>query len=268
MEDLRSFAEMRILREDEFVRGTDLLVFIKAGIVWIGVLLLCGVLATAVMTALHQSPDAIQKAIPALTKNSVSINVLTAGYYVVLLYFVWRIAQRVAEPSLVARYRPVPLSAVGLGVGAGFLLALSFLVLNAYLIHNNVIHLQPTKSEALMHPASPGELPVAILAVGLIAPFTEELYFRGLLLSWLKQKMPAAAAVVVSAALFALVHFKFAAHAGIGGWYLTAVIASLGVINALVAMRSGSLWAPFGVHAAYNITLVSAPVLAQALKAA
>ena len=54
---------------------------------------------------------------------------------------------------------------------------------------------------------SPLLLTIALLAILVIAPVIEEFVFRGLLLTYLKQKMGRWGAIIVSAALFALFHY-------------------------------------------------------------
>lgn len=78
---------------------------------------------------------------------------------------------------------------------------------------------------------------------GLLLPFAEELFFRGLLYNWLRQHWGATAAILSSAFIFAILHGDFA----IGG---AAFI--LGIILAWLYERSQSLWPAFIVHAINN----------------
>ena len=77
----------------------------------------------------------------------------------------------------------------------------------------------------------------------LAAPFVEEVTFRGLLYPALKRRIGAAAAAVLSAALFSLVH-----------WHLPTApaIFTLGLALAYVYERTGTLSAPIAFHAMFN----------------
>jgi len=259
-------ADQGTWRKGEVVRWTDLFFFVEASFVWIGVLFVAAFVAASVLIQNHLPPSMFLENFRGLSKNYAFVQAVGVSYYLVLLYFLWRITRRVAPSALVARYRSVPLAKVAIGVLAGLALGIAVPLLSAYLINNNLIELQPTEGEKLLMPATPGQLPLVLVTVSLVAPFTEELFFRGVVLSWLKRKMPILLAIVVSAAIFALAHFDFVAHSGAGGWYVTGVIGVVGLVNAVLAVRTGSLWAPFGLHAAYNATLISLPVLADALR--
>ena len=77
------------------------------------------------------------------------------------------------------------------------------------------------------------------------------------LVSGLRRKIGAPLAVFASAAIFALLHFRFLSHGGVEGWVYTATIAAVGLVTATLALRTGSLWGPFAVHAGYNAAIIS-----------
>ena len=266
MAEAATVADNGTWRKGEFVRWTDLFIFIEAALVWIGVVFAIAFLVAAALIAMHYPPNTLERAVAGLVKNFVFLQAVTASYYLVLLYFLWRIARRVSTSSLVARYRALPFAKFALSALLGMALGVAVPLLNAYLMRNHAVDIQLTKGERLMTPNTLGQLPLVLLTIALIAPFIEELFFRGILLSWLKRKMPLVLAVVVSAAIFALVHFDFLSHPGLGGWYITGVLATVGLINAVLAVRTGSLWAPFGLHAAYNAMLIILPLLSGAIK--
>lgn len=90
---------------------------------------------------------------------------------------------------------------------------------------------------------------VFVIAV-VAAPLTEELLFRGCIYGFLRQSVGRLQGMVVSSILFAMIH----GHApSLPGLFLLA----LGLV--LVYERCGSLWAPIGMHAAFNgLTVVAA----------
>jgi len=75
-----------------------------------------------------------------------------------------------------------------------------------------------------------------------LAPFAEEVLYRGLIFGGLAQRMPMAAAAVVSALLFAVSH-------GLG---VVAPIFVLGLGLAWIYARTGTIWAPIVTHAVVN----------------
>lgn len=82
-----------------------------------------------------------------------------------------------------------------------------------------------------------------ILVGGVVVPFAEELFFRGVLYRWLRGRIGVWGGVLVSAALFGLAHI----------FLPTAVSAFvIGLVLAWVYERSESLWVPFVVHALNN----------------
>lgn len=81
-----------------------------------------------------------------------------------------------------------------------------------------------------------------ILIVGL-APFAEEVFFRGLLFGSLRTRLRFWPAALVSAALFAALHFDP---------LLIVPLAALGVVAAWLYERSGSIWPPVFLHAINN----------------
>ncbi|MEN9227503.1 MAG: type II CAAX endopeptidase family protein [Gloeomargarita sp. HHBFW_bins_205] len=82
----------------------------------------------------------------------------------------------------------------------------------------------------------------ALVIVGL-APFFEEVVFRGFLLPSLTRRLPLVGAIVVSGGIFALAHLNV-------GELLP--LAALGILLGFVYTREGSLWTPILLHALWN----------------
>lgn len=97
----------------------------------------------------------------------------------------------------------------------------------------------------------PGVFLLTALKSALLVPVLEELFFRGYLLGAL-ERFGRWRAALVSALCFAFVHVG-----GKGGWeYIGLMYAAMGLLLALVRLRTGSLLAPMLVHACYNLTLI------------
>jgi membrane protease YdiL (CAAX protease family) len=121
----------------------------------------------------------------------------------------------------------------------------------------SVVHpqYQPTVAHVVARPRSLGHLAVFGMICVVLAPLTEEMFFRGLLLEWLQLKLGRLSAASLNAAIFALLHFRFLKHPGMIGWSATALIAATGFICALWAQRTRSLRAPVATHASYNAAI-------------
>ena len=91
---------------------------------------------------------------------------------------------------------------------------------------------------------------IAVLAIG-VAPFCEEFIFRGLVFRGILRTQSLAIATLGSAGLFAIVHPPRA----------MIPVFVLGIANALVYRRTGSLLAAVFSHAAYNAVVLFAPAL-------
>jgi membrane protease YdiL (CAAX protease family) len=76
----------------------------------------------------------------------------------------------------------------------------------------------------------------------IVAPFAEELVFRGFLLNLWVARWGACVAIVASSIFFGVMHWERALFAGV-----------LGVALALVYLKYDSLWPGIALHAAYNL---------------
>lgn len=84
---------------------------------------------------------------------------------------------------------------------------------------------------------------VMLVLVGMLVPFIEEVIFRGLLLGWLCKHLRFVYAAPISAVIFSLAH---------GLPQLMPALAVMGLVLAVVAWRSGSLWPSVIVHGVFN----------------
>ena len=84
-----------------------------------------------------------------------------------------------------------------------------------------------------------------------VAPFMEELVFRGFIFPVLERRVGAGLAVLITGATFAAIH---APQLGGGGAELGAMMV-VGIILSMIRARTGSLKPSFLVHLGYNSTL-------------
>ena len=90
------------------------------------------------------------------------------------------------------------------------------------------------------------------LLVNVTAAISEEVLFRGLLLTGLKKAWDDAGAVFISAVIFSASHLV-TASAGKSNWLeFVPLLALPGAMLGWAYLRSGSLWLPTGIHFAWN----------------
>jgi membrane protease YdiL (CAAX protease family) len=91
--------------------------------------------------------------------------------------------------------------------------------------------------------AGPLEIVMVFLLVGLVAPFVEEVTFRGIVFPSLRQAWGTAPALLVSGAIFGVVHLQLT---------IAVPLALIGIGLAAVFLRTRSLWSAIIAHCAYN----------------
>ncbi len=102
--------------------------------------------------------------------------------------------------------------------------------------------------------SSPLLFTLAALFVALVIPFIEELLFRGVLLRYLERRLGHVLAIVLSSAIFSLMHF--AANQGVGNFQLLTSLFVLGCYLGIVYVREASLLASYALHATFNAVTI------------
>ncbi|MFQ5776234.1 MAG: lysostaphin resistance A-like protein [Kiloniellaceae bacterium] len=112
---------------------------------------------------------------------------------------------------------------------------------------------QPFENPQIYAIAPAGFSWFAVLAMtvmaGIVAPFAEEVAFRGLLFPWLRERLGVPGAAVASGVCFAALH---------GVILLIPALTVIGIALALVYQRSGSLWPAVVTHGVFNIVMITA----------
>jgi membrane protease YdiL (CAAX protease family) len=108
---------------------------------------------------------------------------------------------------------------------------------------------------------TPSGLVLHLLAGAVVAPVYEEIFFRGFVLTAWRRTLGVGAAIGLSSVLFVLAHVLFVGGESFGEAIRLALVA--GIVRLPVALvlgwlfvRTGSLWAPIGLHATYNAVLI------------
>lgn len=104
-----------------------------------------------------------------------------------------------------------------------------------------------------------GRIPpaVAFVAVGVLAPVGEELFFRGTVFNAWEREYGMQRALVGSALLFAAIHLVD------GAWLAFAPILVVGLVLGVAYARTRSLPMTIGIHASFNIISTALLVIAQ-----
>jgi membrane protease YdiL (CAAX protease family) len=148
---------------------------------------------------------------------------------------------RPAPPARLGLRRP-PAAAFGI-VLVGIVAYLAFAILYSNFVEPH----QKDITRSLGYGRGTGaSIAVGILIVG-AAPISEEIFFRGFLFGGLRRRLSFVAAAVISAAVFGAFHYT-----GTGSVTLLPQLAALGLVQAWIYERSGSIVPTIAVHMLNN----------------
>jgi membrane protease YdiL (CAAX protease family) len=111
----------------------------------------------------------------------------------------------------------------------------------------NAIHLPHPEQETVevfRRYNQPGQIFLFLVQAVVLSPLIEELFFRGFLLTFLKNYTSTVLAIILSAGVFAF------AHANLGSALQLWV---LGIVLGVAYEHTGSLLLPIGIHACWNL---------------
>jgi len=134
--------------------------------------------------------------------------------------------------------KSLPHTGIGLGVGLGY-----FIVVVALMMAFGVYRIVGTGHE--WSDILDSFFVFLLVAIG------EELVFRGVLFRWIDEKWGFIVALVVSALVFGLVHIS---NDNASWWSSVAIAIEAGLLLGAIYKYSGTLWAPIGVHWAWNFS--------------
>lgn len=84
-----------------------------------------------------------------------------------------------------------------------------------------------------------------VLTVAVVAPIVEEMVFRGFMYGGFERSLGAFPAVLLTSAVFTVMHFQY-------NYYELLSIFVLGLVLAWARMKTQSLWTPIVMHAVNN----------------
>jgi membrane protease YdiL (CAAX protease family) len=229
-------------------------------VLWLA--LIAGAALVAAYT-MHPPPtrDAIDHLLRQTFTSYAGLMAVTALIYLALMVAIFILLPKRGPASFASYFKPVRVSTFLLAALSGAAFAYFVLFSLGYLTVTHVVAFHVTAEEKAMTPHSAAELWYAAVGIALAAPLVEELYFRGIMLRWLADRMPLFLAAIPTALIFAAIHFRFETHAGLEGIVLTAGLFLFGLLAAFWAGRWSSVWPSFAAHAMYNFTLIALPVL-------
>jgi membrane protease YdiL (CAAX protease family) len=104
---------------------------------------------------------------------------------------------------------------------------------------------------SLLIAKQPVDNPLLFFLTGcMVGPFVEELFFRGLLYSWMRQRTSLSVSIILSSLLFASLHGTVSPVQLIGG-----------LLFASIFEWRKNIWAPFAVHCLANVGIWLVPYL-------
>ncbi len=104
--------------------------------------------------------------------------------------------------------------------------------------------------ENMVAPLSEGSVLVSLLTVGIVAPFTEEFIFRGVIFKTLNKNISIIWTIIIQAVFFGLVHGNL-----IQGTYATL----LGLVFGYITYKTRSLWPAVVMHMTNNTIAIISP---------
>lgn len=190
------------------------------------------------LRALHVTAQSVKE--PQLTYPLVAVQILS---YIPVVAYLALVLPKVAHRSFGAIFGPFGRREAAAGLIGGGMMWLAVIV--AGLLQGIVLRHPPDQlAVRLFEGAKPGLLlDLMIFVAVVLAPFAEELLFRGFIFNALRQHLPFKLAALASGLIFGAAHGE---PAGI------LPLAAAGVVLASVYARTGSLWSSTLAHGTFN----------------
>ncbi len=177
----------------------------------------------------------------------------SAAASLLILYFVRQFA---GENIFRNGFRSVSWSVIGMAAAIGIAMfgidALLDAICNAMNIHTDWVN--PIELHGIFPLTERNALLalVQLFSVSLVAPLSEELFFRRMLMGWFSQVWSLRTAIIVSAMLFTFMHEYWTIKPHVIGILTSVSVFLTGVILAVLYRRYQSLWPAVVAHSAVN----------------
>jgi membrane protease YdiL (CAAX protease family) len=156
----------------------------------------------------------------------------------------WLVKRRVTTKKDVGLHRlPRWMDIIWAPAGMVVYLILTTLVMSFAVQYLTFINFEQAQDTGFAQITTQFEYILAFVSLVIIAPFAEELLFRGYLFGKLRKYVPLWLAILVTSALFAAVH---------GQWNVALDVFVLSVVMCLLRVASGSLWPSILLHMMKN----------------
>jgi membrane protease YdiL (CAAX protease family) len=135
------------------------------------------------------------------------------------------------------------------GIGGGFCLT-GLMLLSSYLLTRWAPEAEAQGIEAALRLTDHGLIWLGlVVSAGFLAPLYEEIFFRGVVYTWMRGHLPAGAACILNGSVFALLHLD--------PWRFLPIAAG-GAILCYLFEKTRSLYVSIAAHALWNSIMVLA----------
>ncbi|HEX8025169.1 MAG TPA: type II CAAX endopeptidase family protein [Candidatus Limnocylindrales bacterium] len=151
-------------------------------------------------------------------------------------------------------------------LAGGAVFAVPVVVITAVIAAGLVVLFGVTPPSPLPPTGTSSGLVLHLLVGAVVAPISEEIVFRGVAVTAWAREMPAVTAIVRAALLFAFAHVLLVTGSSASEAASLAIVGAAGRLPIALALgwlylRWGTIWAPIGLHAAFNAILIVASEL-------
>ena len=197
----------------------------------------------------------LQRAFPAIAPDAISLLVTQAFLLVAPILYV-----RVRFPGAVRRLfgpaRPTAKEVlIALGAGVVALVVFAFGLGNLIQLMANATNseLPPVQESFRQVAADPTAAPLLVLGSVILGPAAEELFYRGMLFTALRRRLPLWPAMGISGVLFGISHLQSTLE---GYLLVLMIVIPLGMFLAWIYDRRRTLVVPIVAHAVFNLVQV------------
>lgn len=215
----------------------------------IGVVLVSVVVAAAVAVVVGSFAPAAEGVAPALSPAGLASQ-FTATLVTIGLVLLW--ARSTHSSGKIWLQKPTGHVSKAIFTGIAVGIGLQVTVITVIFIFSQLVPGFDTSRISGTIEKTIGDAPLLpklalVFIATLLAPLSEELLYRGMLLAAISRRTGRTIGVLVSSALFGLAHLNL---------YSFVLLFSVGVALALLVVRSESLLPSFAAHLAFNLTAI------------
>jgi membrane protease YdiL (CAAX protease family) len=207
------------------------------------------------------TPGQVAGMLRAFMDDYALLQLANAVLYALIFLMIWALLPKSGAAALSSWFRRVGRGTIVFAAATGLALAAVLFWGQIWLVTHNITQFHATAGEKSLVPPSPIDLVPGLIFIAVIVPIVEETYFRGLVLKWLQSRVYTVLAVPLSAVLFAATHGKFLSHDVLEGWILTGFLAFVGLVSAIWALATRSLWPSVVIHGSYNGAVIAVPLV-------